>query len=136
MRRGPVLVVALVIVVLQLVGSSGVSSAPLFMRVGEGVRKCFLEEVPKDTLVVVKYKSNQIRAGEQPYDPDLANNKGWIVTVDGPNNEFIARRELSSEGGRYAFTAQQGGEHKVCLQSNTGRWFSAGAEFVRSSSAL
>merc|ERR1712093_120838 len=66
-----------------------------------------------------QYAGDDQRDGEQ---------KGWIVTVDGPSNEFIARRELGNEG-RYAFTAQVGGEHKICLQTNTGKWFSQGAEF-------
>ena len=28
--------------------------------------------------------------------------------------------------GRYAFTAQVAGEHKICLQTNTTRWFGGG----------
>jgi len=99
------------------------------MNVQEGGMKCFLEDVPKDTLVLVKYTSTQRSAGDDPYNQQYqGEQKGWIVTVDGPSNEFIARRELGAEG-RYAFTAQVGGEHKICLQTNTGKWFAQGAEF-------
>jgi hypothetical protein len=104
----------------------GAMGSPLYMDVQEGGKKCFLEDVPKDTLVLVKYTSSQRYAGDDQRDGEQ---KGWIVTVDGPSNEFIARRELGNEG-RYAFTAQVGGEHKICLQTNTGKWFSQGAEFV------
>jgi len=103
----------------------GAMGSPLYMDVLEGGKKCFLEDVPKDTLVLVKYTSSQKYAGDDQRDGEQ---KGWIVTVDGPSNEFIARRELGNEG-RYAFTAQVGGEHKICLQTNTGKWFSQGAEF-------
>lgn len=126
------MVVALLMVTIATDLLPSGEGSPLFVRVAEGMRKCFLEDVPADTLVLVKYKSTQTRQGEQPHDPSLAINKGWIVTVDGPSNEFIARRELASDSGRYAFTSQQGGEHRICLQSNTGRWFASGAEFVRS----
>jgi hypothetical protein len=117
-------------IVLFMLASSALGSSSLYMNVQEGGRKCFLEDVPKDTLVLVKYTSTQRSAGDDPYNQQQRQEqKGWIVTVDGPSNEFIARRELGDEG-RYAFTAQVGGEHKICLQTNTGKWFAQGAEFV------
>jgi hypothetical protein len=126
MRRSNLIVLCAMALMLCL---QSAMSSPLFMNVEEGGKKCFLEDVPKDTLVVIKYKSVQKTAGSDPYTQHQGEQKGWIVTVDGPSNEFIARRELGDEG-RYAFTAQVGGEHKICLQTNTGRWFAQGAEFV------
>jgi len=109
-------------------------SASLLMLVDEGGRKCFLEEVPKDTLVLVKFKGTRVATGEGgvPEQPQEGGEKqlggGWIVNVEGPFSEFIARREMGSEG-RYAFTSQSSGEHKICLQTNGGGWFGTARQY-------
>ncbi len=38
-------------------------------------------------------------------------------------------RDFGPEG-RFAFTSQIGGEHKICLQTNSSKWFGAKAQIV------
>jgi hypothetical protein len=96
--------------------------ASLFTKVQAGGKKCFLEDLPKDTLVLVKYTSTRIGG------PENQEEKGWTVSITGPSNELITQRKLGEEG-RYAFTTQVGGEHKICLENNEGGWSRSNAEF-------
>ncbi len=66
-------------VCLQNVSASG----DLYMAMQEGVKKCFIEEVPKNTLVLVKFKGVEAKPpvaveGREPQPI------GWKITVHDP----------------------------------------------------
>jgi len=92
-------------------------NANLYLLLEEGQKaRCFLEEVPKDTLVLGKYKSELHGApGEVP---------GIKVIVYDPDGQVALQREMNPSG-RFAFTSQIGGEYKMCFQPNSARWFSS-----------
>jgi p24 family protein alpha len=80
-----------------------------------------LEEVPKDTLVVGKYKLEDIPYQGSSYQPNANILKH---TIHDPTGHLMLQKDLSPEG-RFAFTSQVGGEHKICFQLSTQKagWF-------------
>jgi len=96
----------------------------IYFVLEEGQNRCFLEEVPKDTLVLGKYRTEEWTAVGVP-SPTATKQKSAIkVTVTDPEGNLFLQRDMNSEG-RFAFTSQIGGEHKICFQTNTSRWFGA-----------
>jgi len=99
----------------------------MYFFLEEGSSRCFIEEVPKDTLVVGKYRTEdatpggapQVAVGQPPHD-----RMGVKVSVTDHEGTLILQRDMKPEG-RFAFTSQTGGEHSVCFQTNSTRWFAA-----------
>jgi hypothetical protein len=113
------MVMAMAMVSLQVVPAHG-----LYMELQEGSQKCFIEEVPKDTLVLTTFEMEQLLSpGEQP-DARFAT-LGMRISVRDPSNAIILHRELPTTS-RFAFTSRLGGEHHICFQTNTTRWFGSG----------
>jgi len=99
---------------------SAVSS--LYFHISETERKCFIEEVPEETLVVGNYKC-------ELYDPKTGGfmtsspGIGMHVEVRDPEDKVILSKVYSSDG-KFTFTSHSPGEHVVCLYSNSTKWFS------------
>lgn len=106
---------------LSLLALSGAAQA-LFFYVDGSKPRCFVEELPKDTLVVGDYKAEE-------WDPKQ---KQW-TSHDGLNiyisvDEIFDKdhRVVSQRGnqeGRFTFTAADAGDHQLCFtpSSNSGR---------------
>jgi len=100
------------------------SSLALYFHISETERKCFIEELPDQTMVIGNYKV-------QLYDP---NTKGYSdypgigmhVEVKDPEDKTILSKLYTSEG-KFTFTSNLPGEHIICLYSNSSSWF-AGAQ--------
>lgn len=94
----------------------------LYFHIAETERKCFIEEIPDETAVLVKYKV-------ELYDPRTGGfmpsslGMGMHVEVRDPDDKMILSRVYSSEG-RISFTSHTPGEHIICLYSNSSSWFS------------
>jgi hypothetical protein len=100
------------------------SSFGLYFHIAETERKCFIEEVPDDTLVVGNYKCQLFdpnTGGFMPASPGI----GMHVEIRDPEDKVILSKVYSSEG-RFSFTSHTPGEHVICLYSNSSRWFSGG----------
>ncbi|KAI2801805.1 hypothetical protein RDWZM_000728 [Blomia tropicalis] len=96
----------------------------LYFHIGETERKCFIEEVPDETLVVGNYKCQLFdpnTGGFMPSSPGI----GMHVEIRDPEDKVILSKAYSSEG-RFSFTSHTPGEHVVCLYSNSTRWFAGG----------
>ncbi|XP_035719500.1 transmembrane emp24 domain-containing protein eca-like [Vespa mandarinia] len=93
----------------------------LYFHIGETERKCFIEEIPDETKVLVHYKV-------ELYDPrsdgfmQSSPGIGMHVEIRDPDDKPILSRVYSSEG-RIAFTSHTPGEHVICLYSNSTAWF-------------
>eukprot|EP00013_Stygamoeba_regulata_P014147 CAMPEP_0177675896 /NCGR_PEP_ID=MMETSP0447-20121125/27465_1 /TAXON_ID=0 /ORGANISM="Stygamoeba regulata, Strain BSH-02190019" /LENGTH=215 /DNA_ID=CAMNT_0019184353 /DNA_START=56 /DNA_END=703 /DNA_ORIENTATION=- len=95
----------------------------LHMKFSENDRKCFMEELPKDTLVVAKFTAELIdpETGLQFAQHQYTAVKAYVLDPNG--NHFTSR---SNEGdGKVAFTSSIGGEYKICFQADSSSWFSA-----------
>lgn len=106
-------------------------SSAFYFHITEGSKKCFIEEVPEDVLVMGKYTS-----------PDHAklnlNAAGYIdgeryagikVTVTDPRQEVLLTHDTTAEG-RFGFTSVVGGEHVICIATNTSSWYGQNRNFV------
>lgn len=104
----------------------------LFFYLKEGQKKCFLEDLPRDTMVIVNIEAEDLADGEVvPGQTDLSRRKNSDVPVGIKGtiqlgNTVIVENTIG-KSGRFAFTAQDPGEHSICLQTNSTRWFGAGA---------
>ncbi|KAA0149074.1 hypothetical protein FNF27_04564 [Cafeteria roenbergensis] len=98
-------------------------SAGLYFYVTEGQHRCFLEEVPQDTLVVAQYKNPDL-IGSIDGQPSHS----VRVTVTSPSSNTVLATSLEKEG-RVAFTSDVGGEFSLCFSSNSSRWFSSPRKF-------
>ncbi|XP_008546915.1 transmembrane emp24 domain-containing protein eca [Microplitis demolitor] len=98
------------------------SVSGLYFHIGETERKCFIEEIPDETTVLVHYKVELFdprSGGYMPSSPGI----GMHVEVRDPDDKVILSRVYSFEG-RISFTSQTPGEHVICLYSNSTAWFS------------
>nr|XP_042913829.1 transmembrane emp24 domain-containing protein eca-like [Parasteatoda tepidariorum] len=94
----------------------------LYFHISETERKCFIEEIPDETLVVGNYKCelhDPKTGGFMPSSPGI----GMHVEIRDPHEKVIMSKVYSSEG-KFSFTSNLPGEHVICLYSNSTKWFS------------
>lgn len=113
----------ILLVLLQLWGQLNRVDA-LYFHIRETERKCFIEEVPDETLVVGKYKVELFDKDSNDYMP-TSNGIGMHVEVKDPEQKVVMSKTYSSEG-RFSFTTHAPGEHLICLYSNSTAWFGGG----------
>ena len=114
MHRTNLLVICIFLPLIQ-------QSASLFFHIGETERKCFIEEIPDDTLVIGKYKVELFDERTNTYLPSTPG-IGMQVEVKDPDDKIILSKLYTSEG-RFTFTSHTPGEHIICLFSNSTAWF-------------
>merc|ERR1712243_163142 len=108
-------VYTIVIFLTYILGGHG-----LFFHMGETEKKCFIEEIPNETMVTCKYRTQLYddTSGEyMPASPGI----GMHVEVKGPEKEVVLSKFYASEG-RFAFTSHLPGEHYICLHTNSTGW--------------
>ena len=105
-----------------------VISHSLYFHISETERKCFIEEIPDETLVIGKYKVELFDPNSNNYLPSTPG-IGMHVEVKDPDDKIILSKLYTSEG-RFTFTSHTPGEHVICLYSNSTAWF-GGQKLVR-----
>ncbi len=103
-------------------------ASPLYFHIAETERKCFIEEIPDETMVIGNYKVQLYDPrtnGFAPSSPGI----GMHVEIRDPDDKIILSKVYSSEG-RWTFTSHTPGEHVICLYTNSTKWFS-GTQLVR-----
>ncbi|XP_077991894.1 transmembrane emp24 domain-containing protein 4-like [Glandiceps talaboti] len=110
---------------LCLLGFLSLSQA-LYFHIGETERKCFIEEIPDETMVIGNYKTQLFDKNVNDYLP-ASPGVGMHVEAKDPDGKMILSKMYSSEG-RFTFTSHTPGEHVICLYSNSTKWqmFSGG----------
>ncbi|CAF0876121.1 unnamed protein product [Rotaria sp. Silwood1] len=93
----------------------------LYFHIRETERKCFIEEIPDQTLVIGKYKVELFDAASHTYLPSTPG-IGMHVEVKDPDEKIVLSKLYTSEG-RFTFTSHIPGEHVICLYSNSTAWF-------------
>ncbi|KAG9223784.1 hypothetical protein CCMSSC00406_0004875 [Pleurotus cornucopiae] len=85
-------------------------------------RRCFIEELPTDTVVEGHYRALEWSEGPQVYveNPEL----GIIVQVDETDSAHTVVRTRGPHDGRFTFTSHIAGDHSICLSTNYTSWFS------------
>uniref|UniRef100_A0A8C4RBH5 Transmembrane p24 trafficking protein 4 n=1 Tax=Eptatretus burgeri TaxID=7764 RepID=A0A8C4RBH5_EPTBU len=92
-------------------------SAALYFHIGETEKKCFIEEIPDDTMVIGNYKIQLWDKHKQEFLPSTPG-LGMHVEVKEPEGKPLLSKQYSSEG-RFTFTSHTPGEHQICLHSNS-----------------
>jgi len=95
---------------------------PLYFHIGETERKCFIEEIPDETMVIGNYKVQLYDPRTNGFSPSTQG-IGMHVEIRDPDDKIILSKVYSSEG-RWTFTSHTPGEHVICLYSNSTKWFS------------
>ena len=81
----------------------------------EGSEKCFLLDLPVSTVVLGNYNLLDLPPGDQP-------TQGVNLRVlDSKGYPIVAR--LVRSPGKFSFTSQESGQHKVCLAPTSTSWF-------------
>ncbi|CAG5127823.1 unnamed protein product [Candidula unifasciata] len=100
------------------------TSLALYFHIGETEKKCFIEEIPDETMVVGNYKVQAYDHNVKEYLP-VSPGIGMHVQVTDPEDKIILSRMYAAEG-RFTFTSHTAGEHVICLNSNSSSWFASG----------
>eukprot|EP01088_Endostelium_zonatum_P006834 TRINITY_DN1896_c0_g1_i1.p1 TRINITY_DN1896_c0_g1~~TRINITY_DN1896_c0_g1_i1.p1 ORF type:complete len:217 (-),score=58.37 TRINITY_DN1896_c0_g1_i1:21-671(-) len=116
MKKGERRGIVLSIVVLYLLCVVPVRSVLFYLN--EGETKCFLEEVPEHTLMLVNFNAEDVRNTGSPL--------GITVSVQEPNSGAVNYQTFGLVN-KYAFTSEHNGEYKICIGSNSSSWFGTGA---------
>ncbi|XP_067938373.1 transmembrane emp24 domain-containing protein eca-like [Watersipora subatra] len=101
---------------------SSVSS--LYFHIQETEKKCFIEEIPEQTMVTGNYKVEMFDEQKNAFVPTLVG-LGMLVQVQDPDDQELLSRMYAAEG-RFTFTSHTPGEHQICLHSNSTAWFGGG----------
>ena len=97
------------------------SCQAIYLKMREGERRCFIQDTPKDTLVLTTFSSSIIPDPQRPdQNPNI--DFGIRTTVLDPSGNTLYQK-LSNSEGKVVFTTVVGGEHKLCFQTNTSKWF-------------
>lgn len=92
----------------------------IFFYMHETERKCFMEEIPKDTTLKAKYRIqlfDSATLGYLPATPGI----GIHVEVLDPRDKVMLSKFYASEG-HFFFTSYAPGNHHICLSTNSTKW--------------
>ncbi|PFH46882.1 hypothetical protein AMATHDRAFT_7310 [Amanita thiersii Skay4041] len=87
-----------------------------------GQRRCFIEELPTDTVVEGHYRGLEWSEGQRKYveNPEL----GIVVEVEEAATSHLVVKTTGPYDGRFTFTSHEAGDHSICLSTNYTSWFS------------
>ncbi|KAE8216166.1 hypothetical protein CF327_g644 [Tilletia walkeri] len=94
--------------VLQLVSVQG-----LYFYLEGGDEKCFIEELPNDTVVVGHYFAEEWDANTKEFK--ISDDFKVKILVTEKRNDHIVTSTLGHPEGKFAFTSHEAGDHKICL---------------------
>jgi len=95
-------------------------SEALYFHMSETEKKCFIEELPDQTMVTGTYKVQYYDGNTQTYSDHP--NIGMHVEISDPEKKIILSKLYTAEG-KFTFTSNLPGEHIICLYSNSTAWF-------------
>ncbi|XP_007550346.1 transmembrane emp24 domain-containing protein 9-like [Poecilia latipinna] len=95
----------------------------LYFHMTEGEQKCFIEEIPADTIVVGDYWTQLYDEQKREYLP-ATRNLTLSVAARTPTDKLILSHKETK--GRFNFTSFTSGEHKICLQPSLSQPLSEG----------
>ncbi|SAM03987.1 hypothetical protein [Absidia glauca] len=84
-------------------------------------KKCFLEELPKETMVTGTYTSEQWSDTQHRW---IVNEQVKIdISVEEiPQGNMVVSRQGGAKG-RFTFTSAESGDHSICLSPAPASWF-------------
>uniref|UniRef100_A0A5G2QVP0 Transmembrane p24 trafficking protein 4 n=1 Tax=Sus scrofa TaxID=9823 RepID=A0A5G2QVP0_PIG len=127
-RRRAMGLPALLLLALCAAGARG-----LYFHIGETEKRCFIEEIPDETMVIGNYRTQMWDKQKEVFLPSTPG-LGMHVEVKDPEDrirpvegepltavlQVVLSRQYGSEG-RFTFTSHTPGDHQICLHSNSTR---------------
>uniref|UniRef100_A0A8C0D817 Transmembrane p24 trafficking protein 4 n=1 Tax=Balaenoptera musculus TaxID=9771 RepID=A0A8C0D817_BALMU len=113
-RRRAMGLLALLLIALCAAGVRG-----LYFHIGETEKRCFIEEIPDETMVIGNYRTQMWDKQKEIFLPSTPG-LGMHVEVKDPEGKVVLSRQYGSEG-RFTFTSHTPGDHQICLHSNSTR---------------
>ncbi|XP_071948531.1 transmembrane emp24 domain-containing protein eca-like [Antedon mediterranea] len=92
----------------------------LYFHISETEKKCFIEEIPDETMVIGNYKTQLYDKNINDFLPSSPG-IGMHVEVKDPDDKVLLSK-VYSDKGRFTFTSHTPGEHLICLYSNSTKW--------------
>jgi len=92
----------------------------VYFYIGEKEKKCFIEELPEDTMVTGKYKAALLDKKTKEY-VESSPGMGMHVEVKDPEFKVILSKTYGAEG-QFTFTTHTPGEQQICIHSNSSKW--------------
>ncbi|KAK7466501.1 emp24p/erv25p-related protein [Stygiomarasmius scandens] len=86
-------------------------------------KRCFIEELPTDTVVEGHYRALEWSEARQEYVVD--ENLGIHVEVEEVYSGHNVVKTKGPSEGRFTFTSHESGDHSICLSTNYTSWFSS-----------
>ncbi|KAI8388721.1 emp24/gp25L/p24 family/GOLD-domain-containing protein [Radiomyces spectabilis] len=84
-------------------------------------KKCFLEELPKETMVIGTYKAEQFSDAHKQW---IVNSDLKIyVTVEDLTQGLRVFEQSGTSEGEFKFTSAESGDHSICLAASSSSWF-------------
>ncbi|KAF1796466.1 emp24/gp25L/p24 family/GOLD-domain-containing protein [Mucor lusitanicus] len=104
-----------------LVAYLAVGTQALYFYLEGSEKKCFIEDLPKETMVIGIYKSEQFSVAQNKW---IENDELKIeITVEElPQGHKIVETK-SKSSGRFTFTSTESGDHAICLSAASNSWF-------------
>ncbi|CAD6891443.1 unnamed protein product [Tilletia controversa] len=96
--------------VLQLVSVQG-----LYFYIEGGDEKCFIEELPNDTVVVGHYFAEEWDSVKKEFK--ISDDFKVKILVTEKRNDHVVTSTLGHPEGKFAFTSHEAGDHKICLST-------------------
>ncbi|KAK2463716.1 hypothetical protein APHAL10511_004467 [Amanita phalloides] len=87
-----------------------------------GQRRCFIEELPADTVVEGNYRGHEWSQGERMYKENRE--LGIVVEVEEAATGHNVVKTTGPFEGKFTFTSHEAGDHSICLSTNYTSWFS------------
>ncbi|KAL0085825.1 emp24/gp25L/p24 family/GOLD-domain-containing protein [Phycomyces blakesleeanus] len=96
-------------------------SEALYFYIDGSEKKCFIEELPKETMVTGTYKAEQYSDAQKQWivSPEL---KIQITVEELPQGHVVVDRQ-GDASGRFTFTSAESGDHSICLAPVSTAWF-------------
>ncbi|KAF9511241.1 hypothetical protein BS47DRAFT_1346956 [Hydnum rufescens UP504] len=87
-------------------------------------KRCFVEELPTDTIVEGHYRALEWDETLNTYS--INENLGIQVDVEEMATDHVVVKTRGPHEGRFTFTSHEAGDHSICLSTNyTAGWFTS-----------
>ncbi|KAI8888718.1 hypothetical protein K501DRAFT_239840 [Backusella circina FSU 941] len=84
-------------------------------------KKCFIEDLPKETMVIGVFRSEQLSANGQTWQENKDVKIDVSVEVLPQGHKLVEASYHSSD--RFVFTSLDSGDHAICLSAASNSWF-------------
>ncbi|KDN52291.1 hypothetical protein K437DRAFT_254491 [Tilletiaria anomala UBC 951] len=101
--------------VLLLLASLQAAQA-VYFYMESGGKKCFIEELPNDTVVVGHYMAEEWDQQESKFV--MHEDLGIKIAIKEMTTEHVLTSSRGPSEGKFAFTSHESGDHQICLTTD------------------